>query len=548
MSKTFLDALTGVLISILEESLSTIFLGGDGFRQGKHILLEAGRIISNELRGQDERNFVRNMIDRPLSKSPILKEPDVWSIKFKNKSMIRTAPIGDGNQIRGYRAHVVIKDERKDMPTDVDEKVVRPFAILDRDVTSESQEFVNLNIDSGTLEYEEDDYTKLTENYQRLMEGGNPNYLFVRFEYIDAFREDPNGKFNSKFHKKRYEFWKTPYAIKMDKIEEALDDGTMDEESWNAEYRCLPKRATGNIFSYYDVRDITNFELMSDEDEVQHLKKLGLGDRAIDLRHLHPQIECEDPVIIGVDVARESANTAFVVIRLGPVAKGEWDIVSQTGKTPFSNVIFAYQERNMPYLQAAQYIYDLMERYPNTLLVAMDKRGGGSGVRDDLFNLATKIGRPTLYDPQDNEDGGVARKVDKGLSDPRLFLIKYTDEDITMALNRVKAGVQKKKLLLVYPFKGETSEERLAYKHINEIGNEMRVIHTKPTANWLKIIIEDGSANTDATRSIRTKDLWTGLMYAYNEGFIRFIHKEVRQKKVLNQVATLQISEPPPAY
>jgi hypothetical protein len=110
-----------------------------------------------------------------------------------------------------------------------------------------------------------------------------------------------------------------------------------------------------------------------------------------------------------------------------------------------------------------------------------------------------------------------------------------------MALNRVKASVQKKKLLLVYPAKGDTSEMRSAFKNINEIGNEMRVIHTKPTANWLKIVIEDSSANAEATRRTRTKDLWTALMYGYNEGFIRFLYKDTRKKTKLNKVAMLQV-------
>jgi hypothetical protein len=542
MSKTFLDALEGLLYSILNEALSIIFLGGDGFRQGKNILMEAQKIINNEIRGQRTRYFLRNCIDRRPSQAPVKKEPDVWTIPFKNFSMIRTAPIGDGNQIRGYRAHVIFKDERKDMPSDIDEKVVRPFSILARDVTSQEQKFNNMNIDSGTLEYEEDDYTKLAEKYQDLMEKGSKEYLFLKFEYIDAFKEDPNGKFYSNYYDKNYSYWKTPYAIRMKAIEDGLYDGTMDEESWNAEYRCLPKRATGNVFTYHDVKGITDFELMTEKAEQELIRKYDLAEKIISLRFLRPQLECDDPVIIGVDVARESANTAFVVLRLGQLATREWDPVNQVGKTPFSNIIFAHQEKNMPYAQTAHYIYDLLERYPNTLLVAMDKGGGGGGVRDSLLEYAVKKQMPVLFDLEDDKEGGVALKVDQSVSDPRLALMTYSAEDNTMALNRVKGAVQKKKMLLVRGNRGETVDESLAYNFIHEIGSEMRIIKTKPVGNWLKIIIDNPGTNTQETAGRRTKDLWSALMYAYNEAFIRFLFEGKKKKKIVNYVGLISLN------
>jgi len=544
MGKTFLCALLGLLYAVLYDGISIVFLGGDGFRQGKLILEEAVKIINGELDGQKDRKFLRNLLDRRGTQSPIRKDPDVWAIPFRNKSLIRSAPIGDGNRIRGFRAHITFVDERKDLSKDIRDKVVKPFGILGKNVVSQKQEFKNINIDAGTLEFEEDDYTKDTENYQRLMEEGVDAYLIVKFEYIDAYKEDENGRFVSSFHGKRYSYWKTPYAINIREIEEQIENGDMDEESWYAEYLCRPKRAVGNVFSYHDVKGIIDFPLMTEEEEIELLKREKLYEKALSLRYLRPLMECDDPVVIAVDVARESANTAFAVLRLGPLSKKDWDPISQTGKTPFSNIIFAYQERQMPYKRAAQYIYDLLERYPNTLNVFMDQRGGGSAVRDDLYDIAKDVpGMQVLYDPRDRDEGGVATRIPKGMGDPRLVLLNYTAEDNTVALSRVKAAVQTQKLLLVRGQKGDTQELNLAYHFINEIATEMRIIKTEPTANWLRIVIDKSKGNSQETVGRRTKDLWTTLMYAYGEAFWRYLHKEKKKKKKFNTAALLNFGK-----
>lgn len=541
MGKTFLCALAGLLYALLHYAMSIIFLGGDGFRQGKLILEEAAKIINEELNQQKPRKFVRRALDRSSGKSPILKEPDVWSIPWRNRSRIRSAPIGDGNRIRGFRSQVNFIDERKDMSKDVKEKVVKPFGALGKDVVSEEQSFKNMNIDAGTLEFQEDDYTKDVENYFRLMEEGNPDYLVISFEYLDAFREDPEGRFHSAVTGKYYSYWRTPYAIRLKEIEDAIENGEMDEDSWNAEYRCRPKRAVGNVFTYQDVKAIRDYELMSEAEEGQILEARGLYHQAVNLRFLRPQTRCEDPVVIGVDVARESANTAFVALRLGPLAKKEWDPVTQTGKSSFCNVINACQRKNMPYREAAQFIYDWLDCYPNCLLVAMDMRGGGSGVRDDLYAIALNwqkegIERQPLFDPDDDEPGGIAPKISRGMGDPRLALLTYTDEDNTVALTRVKGAVEKRKLLLTRSARDVNEDVNTAYQFINEIATEMRVIQTKPTTNWLKIVVGEDKSASEQVKRQRTKDLWTALMYSYGEGYKRFLAAEKAAKKILNEV------------
>lgn len=546
MSKTFGEALFAVLSCVMYPRLRVLSIGAGGFRQGKLILEEVERIIKGNLDGQADDHFVLNMIDgsqRRSSGSIIKKDPDLWKVPFKNGSVIATAPIGTtGDAIRGFRANITQIDERKDLKKEIKERVIKPMGIIDYNVVSVKDEYENRGIDSGTLQYEEDDYTKELEEYKRLIKSGDEDHLVIQFIYPDAFDVAKQGDdyvYESKyFIGTKLKYWRVPYKIKVHDIEKELNKITTDEESWRAEYLCVPMRATGDYYSFELVKNAINKEVISDKEFMNMSNNEGVN------QFLIPKSECDDPCILGVDCAREHDMTAFSIIRMGSLAEDEWDAVKQTGKTSFNNIIWAYAAYNMHDQDAAIMIYHLLKRF-NILSVALDQRGGGSGVRDQLYHVVKdgKVlnddGEPTepeiLYDPKDDDEGGIATLL-KG---PRgemqsgnniLNLVTYTDQENTEVNRSLRNAMGSE----MFYFSGgdETLETggdmddldllKNTRDFINAIPRQFRMIEIKPTKHWLQFSVPNPEKNH--------KDLFSATVYGWGE-VMKFISDSYMNKK-----------------
>lgn len=527
MSKTFGDALEAVLAAMLYPRLKILTLGAEGFRQGKFVLENCENIIKCKLDGQRESRFSLNMIDmegkRSMS-SVIKKDPDMWRIIFKNGSEIATAPLGNkGEAIRGFRAHKTKVDERRLLAKEIKDQIINPFSIVDYNVVTVKGEYTNKNTDSGTLQYEEDDYTKEWREYLRHMKKGDKGFLVIKFIYPDAYQEAVPGEDyvqESNYFGKKFKFWKTPYSIRVDKIERELEKQTVDIESWRAEHTCVPMRATGDYYSYDLIFQAGRKKVISDEEymalDEERQKKAT--------QFLRPKTFCDDPVIIAVDNARESDMTAVSVIRLGPLSLKMWDPVSQEGKTPFSNFIYAYQERHMHDPAVAEMIYVLLERFPHTKIVCMDKRGGGSGVRDQLYHVVKdkKVAAEILFDPNDNDEGGIATLLGGKSGNNRLRLLMYGDMENTETNRSIRTGLGEGKLY--FPGGEDFHDPELddVQNVFNVMMKQFRMIKTTPTKNWLNFHTPDPKEYL--------KDLYSTAVYGWGE-VSRILYNEGIAKK-----------------
>lgn len=524
MSKTFGEAVHVILNAILFPGIRILVLAGGGFRQGKMIMEEIERIIKCQgIDGQIKKDFVFKMLSTrkgSSSGSIINKDPDMWRIKFKHGSTIATAPIGSkGDAIRGFRANITQVDERKDLKKEIKQKVLKPFTIVEKNVITQSGEFENVNIDSGTLEYAEDDYTKEYEEFLRQMENGNDRYMVIKFIYPDAFNvAQPGEKFkhHTKFFDKNLKFWKVPYGIKVDDIESEVEKATTDFESWRAEHLCMPMRATGDYYSFELMEKVSKKSVLTDEWFFEHKDDKVTN---VATQFLRPKTACNDPCILGVDCGREGDFTSFTVIRMGQISDVEWDPVLQEGKTDFSNIIWSYQERHMHDPDAAIMIYDILEMFPNILIVALDKRGGGTGLRDQLYHVVKdrKVEAEILFDPEDDEDNGIATLVEDSSQNNRLRLLTYSDKDNTRVNRSIRNAFKEGHLFLAG---GDELDDELlnnVQKYISLIPKQFRMIKTKPTANWLKFYVESPKNNK--------KDLYSSTIYAWGE-VINFVYQE----------------------
>lgn len=526
MSKTFGEALDALLSAMLIPRLKILTLGAKGFRQGKMIFEEIERIVKCELDGQMKREFALKMIDtgnRRTASSVIRKNPELWTIHFKNGSVIGTAPIGtSGDAIRGFRSHRTYVDERKDLKKEIKEKVIKPFSIIDYNVITQAGEFENVNIDSGTLEYQEDDYTQEYEEYMKMIEKGNDRYLVIKFLYPDAFNVAEYGddyQYDSEYFNKRLKFWSVPYGIKVNDIEQELEKATTDHEAWRAEHLCVPMRATGDYYPH-ELIEGAKKKVVIKPDKFMEID----NDEATE--YLRPKMTCNDPCVLGVDCARESDLTAFTVIRIGPLSDSEWNPITQEGKTKFCNIIWAYQERNMHDPDAAKLIYDILDMFPNIILVGMDKRGGGSGVRDQLYHIVKdgKVDAEILYDPEDVDDNGIATLVGDNSKNNRLRLLTYNDQDNTVVNRSVRNAFKEGLLYFAGGDQHLDDDIKIAQSFINIIPNQFKMIKTKPTKNWIHFFVENPKK--------QKKDLYSSTIYAY--GTIKdLIYKEdVPKRKI----------------
>lgn len=559
MSKSFGLAIYALLNAVLYPGLNILVLGGGGFRQGKMVLEKCSDIINcQNIDGQVESWFLKSMIDvsGKRSSSLIRKDADKWYIPFKNGSQVFTVPIGpEGEGILGYRTHINAVDERRSMKGEIFERVVKKFSIVAYNVVSDKQDFINRNIQTGTLDTIENDYTQeyleFRNHIQQYMEGqiSECPYMVTQFIYPDAFNiAAPEEKYDkqSKFFGCNLKYWSTRYNILVKGIEEELEKATTDLETWLAEYVSIPMRGTGDYYPYKLINDISHRKVMSD---AEYMKMTEQGGADI-FQYIKVQYRCPDPVIIGVDVARESDWTAFVVVRVGQKAEGNFDPVEQLGYTRYSNVIWAYQQEHMHDPEAALYIYRLLERYPNAIMVKMDKRGGGSGVRDQLFHVvndgkakaALGYDPEILYDPNDNDEGGIVellRKEGVDSENRRLGLVTYGDMENTIANRNVRGAMRQNQFYFPNPEEkftgGLDDDEKQAYDFVRVMGQQFRWIKTKPTANWSKFETKDPRK--------QKKDLYSACIYAFDEVYNRVYKSSDKreQRKVHNIATTLSV-------
>jgi hypothetical protein len=189
--------------------------------------------------------------------------------------------------------------------------------------------------------------------------------------------------------------------------------------------------------------------------------------------------ECDDPCILGVDVARQAAFTAFVIIRAGYAPrhlsenkKEVYHLDQGIGPTSWANVIWAEQHQHMTTKQTAEKINEFRRRYNIVQTqdiggVYMDARGGGVHVRDELANPTHPVdpatGKPVpvwtapqkIFDPNDKDYKHLIASPES--SWPGLRLLNTTDVMNQELVSFARAQMETNKLFIV------------AYKSIGEI-------------------------------------------------------------------------------
>lgn len=561
-----------------------ITLSATGFRGAQLIFNDFKRWAEGGWSSQEEGlQFIRSSTK---GQEVVHRGQNMWTIEYKSHATNKALPTNDPAKIRGNRANDLFNDEANFMDEELIETVALSFLnVVDdfRHGGADAQK--NSVFFTTTIDYSWRPFQKrvaaarealqldmaarralLDGNmalYNELEAHGLADTTLTSFDYTDTFirtqgvtrdgREYKIRKYpNKDMYLKRYpegipytevdsrgymkklsgpiEAWAT-YPMDKARIEQGIRTGATDEATWLSEQRNVVDTADGGVYPN-PVVDRVSFEgpnayltkFHECSDSYQRRYKEYLLDYS-------PGVlwECQDPCVLGVDFASTNDLSAFVVIRLGPMAEGEFDELTQQGKTKWSNVIWAEQHRGTSSKDVAAKIYELMRRYNLVYFhdiheadpwkvcrgIGLDLRGGGTGVRDELLRInqeALAQGEFRIYDPRDKDE-----RVQAFGNQPRSLpmLDGITAQDTTnSALVEYTLGQMQNDLLLLPKWvpesmRGDRPEISFGYNGTRSLSSQLRKLRQKPTKQARTFYVE-GDNNLIENK----KDLWAAFIYA----------------------------------
>lgn len=600
-SKSFtLVSAAATLYGFLYKNVATLSLSASGFRGGKELFRDADRLIQGQLRSQQlPGKYLRKSIS---GKNILARDPSIWTILTRSHSRHSTAPTNNPEDLRGLRANRVLVDERNTFPGATVQKIIRPMLNVGQDfVQTAKGGDGNRIFQISTIDYSERDWVaelKVAEDLQRrefaaskALKNGDfdeydrlltdndgqlreASFSYSRVDYTDLIIPERiktlDGETTYRVHYPadigvstkdivrydEHDKQKYVYTYPVDKkgLEQPLKDGTVDEDTWMAEQRNVLIAASGNVFGYDLLSKVA-------ERPLSVHKELGRKSKSEDTEYFIPVLyTCADPCVLGIDVARESDETSFVVFRLGPIAEHEFIPFEErtdskgrsiVGRTEWSHICWAESHRKMTSHEAAGKVRELYERYNIVTSIGvpgigMDKRGGGSAVRDDLGNPKPDIINGVvdssfvwedvvkIYDPKDV--GGYSHYAAMDESDKYwggLRLIASTNQDNVEWTHGLRAMMQKSLLYLAYWMppslwarqKGLTNPNgepdrlnpeyirwEVGYTGIRRLRTQLQRIQTKVSEQGVVRYTMPG----DRGKEDGKKDLWAASIYGYS--------------------------------
>lgn len=461
-SKSFtIGSLFAPTKALLFRGKAILIASASRFRGGKMVLKDSGNLLAGALKNQKvEHNWGKFSLVHKTAY--IKKEPDMWHIDFKSNSNVFTIPTNNEESVLGMRANILILDERNTFDGEVIEKVYRPFLNVGSDFenpASGSEE--NQSFSVGTIDYTYKDWfreinstldlVRVQYEIQKAMREGNwaiydtlmrdhgnrirgASFSLVRFDYTDLIIPTVIGKYkinypgavqgkHIKYDNRDQQEYIYSYPIEKKQLEDPLDEGIVDRETWESQQRNMFIRADGNVYPFDLIEKVTGPIFGTTEETKRDWNSEKEGHR-----YLPPVLwESKDPCVLGVDVARTSAFSAFIIIRMGDVSDNffvqkqtDYSLKTHSGPSPWANVIWAEQHQQMTVKEVAEKIRHLRSRYNIVATrvcpgIVVDLRGGGVNVRDELVLPSPPVdeyGLPVkgwsapqkIFDPEDKDE------------------------------------------------------------------------------------------------------------------------------------------------
>lgn len=573
-----------------------VTLSATGFRGGQLIFEEINRWLNGAWEDQDRAaGFFRKSCKY---ENLIHRAQNFWKLEYDSLSSNITIPTNDEDRMRGLRGTDLIIDEANTADEEMVTKVANSFLnVLGDFKHGGAESHTNQTYYTSTIDF---NWRWLQKKVRAALEGiyrdwqaaqalargdiktfkdlhriGLHEYTYVSFDYTDVLvREIVTTREGESFrvkwpddnipitHDERgipyvekaedgrmrrignpINYYRT-YPINKKDLEIGLYDGVADESSWWAEQRNIVDSASGDVYSH-DLVDrascvgkyaITEFAKTSSDWQRQHDEDK--------LDYFPPLLwECKDPCVLGVDYATQSDFTAFVVIRLGPLASGDYNYITGEGRTQWSNVIWAEQYRRMTHTDVAMKIHELRHRYnlvynhePHITdtwemcrAIGLDMRGGGHGVRDQLAQLNKPHLTPPevrIIDPLDRDDRILAYALDAN-SLPMLDGI-WPSAELNAKLVQFSVAQMEQNLLYIAKYLDRSQRPAnsgrldIGYDAVHNLAWQLRKLRKEmsQTQNWPRFYVEG-----DTNKDVNKKDLWAALMYAAKQARAHLIRQ-----------------------
>lgn len=596
-------SLAAPLKGVLYKNVAILTLSASGFRGGKELFKDAERLFEGQLKSQEmQGTFLKTSIK---GQRVITKDPSIWTMPFRSFSRYSTAPTNNPDQLRGLRANEVELDERAFIEDEIPHKIIRPMLMVGSDFRrTAAGGDTNKMYQISTIDFtvrgwwnelmvaerqQRNEYAAAQarkqgdwEEYDRLMnenEGQlkSASFSFTKVDYSDLlipeFVNTLDGEHRYRVEYPREEgievrdvlrwdemdgiaYWYT-YPVDKKGLEEPLRNGTVDPEIWLAEQRNIPISSSGNVFDHELLQRVAERPIPVGN-KVKRRKAADEDEEARDEFYAPVMYSCGDPCVLGVDVARESDETTFVVIRLGELAEGEFSPFVEKldskgrpllGNTPWNHICWATSHRKLEADDAARKVRELHQRFNIIKTVeiggiAMDQKGGGSAVRDNLGNPKPAVidGVPDasfdwsklvkIYDPEDeNGYGHYSGQTDAEQYWSGLRLVNAQNQENVDWTYAARALMQAKKLYIAFwmpPSRwawdkglltgnGEPDREHPEYRKweegyngIRRLKSQLLRLQTKVTETGVIRFVMPG----DRKKEEGKKDLWAAMIYA----------------------------------
>lgn len=590
-----IDGVYAYLRALLYAKRKGVTLSAAGFRGGQLLYSD----IEAWLRGfwNDQEPNLKFFSRSATNDKIVQRAQNYWKIDTRAASSLMTVPTNDPTKIRGIRGNDLYLDEANFADYELVDKVALSFLnVLDDFKTGGDNAAQNCVFYTTTVDYAWRDFQRTAtaaydsmandlEMYNAAREGnkervkqlkrrGQLQGLYVTFDYSDLmirrdvetrdgrvftvnwpdknrqFKFDPKGLpfttrgSNGRLQKDGKPMWiLSTYPINRS-IEDKLLNGETVEEVWLAEQRNVVDTTSGDVYPHQVIDAVTckgERELIPFEECGPEWQKKYDESRT----GYAPTVmwSCSDPCVLGVDYAPGSRDfTAFVVIRIGPMAQGKFNPVNGLGNTEWSNVIWAEQHRNTSHADVANKIREFADRYNLVYFhdhgehdtwqlcraIGLDMRGGGSGVRDELVHInKTDLSHDEyrIYDPLDTDDRVLAFANDPKAK-PMLDAIHPTDQ-LNDKLVEFTAGQMTQGLLYLPKFIPESERPYdpkldIGFNGAKLLAHQLRVLQQKPTKNFRTFFVKGDTE--DATNK---KDLWAAFIYGAKQARAHIIRQRM---------------------
>jgi hypothetical protein len=412
MAKTFTLAFYSMLKAFLCQG-TKIVLTGAGFRQSK-LLFEYCEVIWGQadiLRDICGPKGMRGMKSGPT------RGIDKCEMVIC-ESILTALPIGNGEKIRGIRAHVIIADEFDAIDTEIFETVLRGFTLVNKNPIENMQKRARLKA-MKELGYIDDDNTKEAENlfkskHNQIIISGTASWYFRPFA----------------------KYWKKYCAIirsrgKQSKLDEFLEGEAQNMENLDWRDYCVFRIPVELISDgYFEDKMVTAAKATMHQSAYQmELGAVFVGDSdGFFKRSLVESCVTKNPIqigsssvqfaanisgnqkrsyVYGIDPASERDNFALVILERWDTHRRvvyTWTTTRKKFKEKVKHGIVGGHEF---YAYCARKIRDLMKVFPCDRIV-MDAEGGGRSVMEALSDLdKLQDGEQPIWpiiDPEDQQD------------------------------------------------------------------------------------------------------------------------------------------------